>query len=84
MVQECYRHAKVIGVWGTGEAALVEAGCSAGDLGIVADLGMAAMDMGALLDDEDIKEFYLGLGAEGGEKSFRDVKHYRRRKRWLS
>jgi catalase len=34
MVQECYRHAKVIGVWGNGEAALVEAGCSAGDLGI--------------------------------------------------
>ncbi|MEU4744269.1 catalase [Actinosynnema sp. NPDC023658] len=35
MVQECYRHAKAIGVWGTGEAALVEAGVSVGDLGIV-------------------------------------------------
>jgi branched-chain amino acid transport system ATP-binding protein len=36
-----------------------------------------------LLEDDDIREFYLGLGAEG-EKSFRDVKHYKRRKRWLS
>lgn len=32
----------------------------------------------------DIKEFYLGLSEAGGKKSFRDVKHYRRRKRWLS
>ena len=37
----------------------------------------------SLLDDSDIQEFYLGLGAEG-ERSFRDVKHYKRRKRWLS
>ena len=37
-----------------------------------------------LLDDEDVREFYLGLGAEGEAKSFRDVKHYKRRKRWLS
>ena len=36
--------------------------------------------------DEDVQEFYLGLHAgDGGEKkSFRDVKHYKRRKRWLS
>ena len=35
--------------------------------------------------DEDVQEFYLGLHGEGGErKSFRDVKHYKRRKRWLS
>ena len=35
--------------------------------------------------DRDIQEFYLGLGAAGqGKKSYRDVKHYRRRKRWLS
>jgi branched-chain amino acid transport system ATP-binding protein len=31
----------------------------------------------------DVKEFYLGLGDEGGRKSYRDVKHYKRRKRWL-
>ena len=38
---------------------------------------------GTLLRDEDVQEFYLGLQA-GERKSFRDVKHYRRRKRWLS
>jgi len=32
--------------------------------------------------NEDVKEFYLGIGGEG-RRSFRDVKHYRRRKRWL-
>jgi branched-chain amino acid transport system ATP-binding protein len=36
-----------------------------------------------LSQNEDIKDFYLGMGA-GGKKSFRDVKHYKRRKRWLS
>ncbi|HNM63551.1 MAG TPA: ABC transporter ATP-binding protein, partial [Accumulibacter sp.] len=36
-----------------------------------------------LASNEDVKEFYLGLSS-GGRKSFRDVKHYRRRKRWLS
>ena len=33
--------------------------------------------------NEDVKEFYLGLSATG-RKSYRDVKHYKRRKRWLS
>lgn len=37
-----------------------------------------------LKDNEDIKEFYMGLTAVGSEKSYRDVKHYRRKKRWLS
>ncbi|HEY2105029.1 MAG TPA: hypothetical protein VGH29_04560 [Candidatus Binataceae bacterium] len=37
----------------------------------------------ALRQNEDVKEFYLGLSA-AGKKSYRDVKHYRRRKRWLS
>ena len=36
-----------------------------------------------LRKNEDVKEFYLGLG-DGGRRSYRDVKHYRRRKRWLS
>ena len=34
-------------------------------------------------ENEDIKEFYLGLNQAGGRKSYRDVKHYKRRKRWL-
>jgi len=37
-----------------------------------------------LKENEDIKEFYLGLSQVGKRKSFREVKHYRRRKRWLS
>jgi branched-chain amino acid transport system ATP-binding protein len=34
-------------------------------------------------DNPDIKEFYLGLGEFGARKSYKDVKHYKRRKRWL-
>lgn len=37
----------------------------------------------ALAQNADIKEFYLGLTAVGERKSYRDVKHYKRRKRWL-
>ncbi|GIX28835.1 MAG: ABC transporter ATP-binding protein [Burkholderiales bacterium] len=37
----------------------------------------------ALANNEDVKEFYLGI-SKGGRLSFRDVKHYRRRKRWLA
>jgi branched-chain amino acid transport system ATP-binding protein len=40
-------------------------------------------DSQTLKDNEDIREFYLGL-TEIGKKSYRDVKHYRRRKRWLA
>jgi branched-chain amino acid transport system ATP-binding protein len=36
----------------------------------------------ALAQNEDVKEFYLGFSS-GGRRSFRDVKSYRRRKRWL-
>ena len=41
-------------------------------------------DRQTISDNEDIKEFYLGLSGVGQRKSYRDVKHYRRRKRWLS
>ncbi len=40
-------------------------------------------DAAALRDNEDVKEFYLGVAGEN-RKSFRDVKHYKRRKRWLA
>ncbi|HEV8561269.1 MAG TPA: ABC transporter ATP-binding protein [Actinophytocola sp.] len=54
--------------------------------GYVMENGKIVMDKPAkeLLEDSDVREFYLGLGAEGGAKSFREVKHYKRRKRWLS
>ncbi|HSG17776.1 MAG TPA: ABC transporter ATP-binding protein [Anaerolineae bacterium] len=38
----------------------------------------------ALKDNADVREFYLGLNEVGTRKSYRDVKHYKRRKRWLS
>jgi branched-chain amino acid transport system ATP-binding protein len=41
-------------------------------------------DRKTISDNEDVKEFYLGLSGVGARKSYRDVKHYKRRKRWLS
>jgi branched-chain amino acid transport system ATP-binding protein len=54
--------------------------------GYILESGKIVMDKPAreLLEDEDVREFYLGLREEGSVKSFRDVKHYKRRKRWLS
>jgi branched-chain amino acid transport system ATP-binding protein len=53
--------------------------------GYIVENGSVVMDKPAraLLEDEDVQEFYLGVKA-GKEQSFRDVKHYRRKKRWLS
>ena len=53
--------------------------------GYILENGRVVMDGAAadLAANEDVKEFYLGLSS-GGRKSFRDVKHYRRRKRWLA
>jgi branched-chain amino acid transport system ATP-binding protein len=54
--------------------------------GYIMETGKLVMDgtPEKLLKDEDVKEFYLGLHATGEQKSFREVKHYKRRKRWLS
>ena len=54
--------------------------------GYVMESGRVVLDGDAktIADNEDIKEFYLGLSGVGQRKSYRDVKHYRRRKRWLS
>jgi branched-chain amino acid transport system ATP-binding protein len=55
------------------------------DYGYILENGRVVMDGAAdqLRSNEDVKEFYLGLSATG-RKSYRDVKHYRRRKRWLA
>jgi branched-chain amino acid transport system ATP-binding protein len=37
-----------------------------------------------LRNNEDVREFYMGLSVAGSQKSYREVKHYRRRKRWLA
>ena len=54
------------------------------EYGYILENGRVVMDGDAdhLRENEDVKEFYLGLNS-GGQKSFRDVKNYRRRKRWL-
>lgn len=36
-----------------------------------------------IVENEDVREFYLGLSSVGARKNFRELKHYRRRKRWL-
>jgi branched-chain amino acid transport system ATP-binding protein len=53
--------------------------------GYVLETGRVVLDKPAavLASDEDVSEFYLGM-SEGKRRSYRDVKHYRRRKRWLS
>jgi branched-chain amino acid transport system ATP-binding protein len=54
--------------------------------GYVMENGRIVLDGEAktISENEDIKEFYLGLTGVGQRRSYRDVKHYRRRKRWLS
>jgi branched-chain amino acid transport system ATP-binding protein len=37
----------------------------------------------SLSDNEDVREFYMGLSAVGSQKSYREIKHYRRKKRWM-
>ena len=56
------------------------------DHGYVMENGRIVLEgaAGALSDNADIKEFYLGLTEVGARKSYRDVKHYKRRKRWLN
>ena len=58
---------------------------SVADYGYVMESGRVVLEGAAaeLRANEDVKEFYLGLG-DSGRRSYRDVKHYRRRKRWLS
>jgi branched-chain amino acid transport system ATP-binding protein len=58
---------------------------SISDAGYIMENGRIVLDGTAktLLDNPDVQEFYLGMGHAGERKSYRDVKHYRRRKRWL-
>ncbi len=53
--------------------------------GYVLENGRIVLDGDAefLKNNEDVKEFYMGLSAMGTRKSYREVKHYKRRKRWL-
>ena len=55
------------------------------DYGYVMENGRIVLDGSAdfLKNNEDVREFYMGLSATGTRKSYREVKHYKRRKRWL-
>ncbi len=59
---------------------------SVGNYGYVMEMGKVVLDgeCAKLKENEDVKEFYLGLSEVGKKKSFKDAKHYKRRKRWLS
>jgi branched-chain amino acid transport system ATP-binding protein len=60
---------------------------SIANYGYIMETGKIVMDGDPqkLLADDDVKEFYLGLhGEDGAKKSFKEIKHYKRRKRWLS
>ena len=61
------------------------AALSIADYAYVMENGRVVLDGPAekMKDNEDIKEFYLGLSEVGKKKSYREVKHYKRRKRWL-
>jgi branched-chain amino acid transport system ATP-binding protein len=59
---------------------------SIADYGYIMENGKIVLDgpVNKLRENADVREFYLGLTEIGKRKSFRDVKHYKRRKRWLS
>jgi len=56
------------------------------DYGYIMENGKIVLDgpSGMLMENEDVKEFYLGIKEDDHRKSFADIKHYKRRKRWLS
>jgi branched-chain amino acid transport system ATP-binding protein len=90
MMQEIYEIIKRINVEREVAILLVEqnarAALNIADYGYVMEDGRIVLSGLAemLRDNEDIKEFYIGLSAVGSEKSYREVKHYRRKKRWLT
>jgi branched-chain amino acid transport system ATP-binding protein len=90
LVQEIYEIIQKINAEQKMSILLVEQNARAAlgiaDYGYVMENGRVVLNGPAerLRDNEDVKEFYMGLSAVGSRKSYRDVKHYRRRKRWLT
>jgi branched-chain amino acid transport system ATP-binding protein len=90
LVQEIYEIIKRISAEQKMSILLVEQNARAAlgiaDYGYVMENGRVVLSGPAemLRDNEDVKEFYMGLSAVGARKSYREVKHYRRRKRWLA
>lgn len=90
MVKEIFRIVRQINLEEKASILLVEQNArmamSVSEYSYVMETGRVVMDGPSekLKDNEDIKEFYLGLSELGKRKSYKDVKHYKRRKRWLS
>ena len=89
MVQEIYEIVKQFNAEEKTSILLVEqnamAALSIAEYGYVMENGKVVLDGTAekLKDNEDVREFYMGLSQVGEKKSYREVKHYKRRKRWL-
>ncbi len=89
LVREIYEIVRRINQEGNTSILLVEqnvrAALSIATYGYVMENGKVVFDGEAekLRDNEDIQEFYMGLSHLGTQKSYREVKHYKRRKRWL-
>jgi len=89
LVQEIYEIIKRVNTEQKTSILLVEqnvrAALNVAEYGYVMENGRIVLDGTAdkLKDNEDIQEFYMGLSAVGAKKSYREVKHYKRRKRWL-
>jgi branched-chain amino acid transport system ATP-binding protein len=90
LVQEIYEIIKRINTERKMAILLVEqnarAALNIADYSYVMENGRIALSGPAdrLRNNEDVQEFYMGLSAVGSQKSYREVKHYRRRKRWLA
>jgi len=89
MVQDIYQIIKRINADQRTAILLVEQNARAAlgiaDYGYVIENGRVVLSGPAdkLRDNENVREFYLGLSA-GAKKSYRDIKHYHRKKRWLA
>ncbi|MGA2317979.1 MAG: ABC transporter ATP-binding protein [Thermodesulfobacteriota bacterium] len=89
LVEEIFRIVKAINEEEKVSILIVEqnavAALDLAEYGYVMENGRIVLDgtSGQLKTNEDVKEFYLGFGALSQRKSYRDVKHYKRRKRWL-
>lgn len=90
MVKEIFKIIELINKENNTSILLVEQNAavalSISDHAYVMENGRIVLDgpSSKLKENEDIKEFYLGLSRVGERKSYKDVKHYKRRKRWLS
>jgi branched-chain amino acid transport system ATP-binding protein len=90
ITEEIFRIIKVINQEHNASILLVEQNAhlalSTASYGYIMENGKIVLDgpSDKLLENEDVKEFYLGITDVGAKKSYRHVKHYKRRKRWLS